>query len=107
MTRNEAIAFILSTNGKWFGVEFTKRGNGELRHMTARLGVHKHLSPSGKGPAYNFTDKGLIPCWEAPNSNKLAHPEEDAKAGKELYRAIPIEGLRRISVDGEWFEVTD
>lgn len=90
MTRNEAVAHILGSGNQIFSVEFQKRTTGELRQMTGRLGVKKHLK--GGPPAYNFTDKGLISCFDMTNQG---------------YRCIPVEALVRVKVNGEWLPVND
>lgn len=89
INRDEAVRFIRQTDGKFFSVRFTKRTTGEPRHMTARLGVKKHLA--GGEPAYNFDNKGLIPVYDihAPG-----------------YRSIPIEGITAVMIRGRWHEIT-
>ena len=99
ITRNEAIAHILGSGGSFISLEFEKRTTGELRKMTCRRGVKKHLANGP--PAYNPTEHNLIWVWETPASN----PE--GCEGKELYRSINVPGLRRIVVNGEWVEVSD
>lgn len=94
MTRQQAIEFIRSSNGRIVGVEFVKRTTGEVRRMQCRLGVVSHLKGEmGSGPAYDPAAHGLIRVF-------------DMAPGKG-YRSIPTEGLTAISVRGEWEPVTD
>lgn len=88
ITRQDAVRFIRGTEGKFFSVEFTKRSDGSLRTMLARTGVKAHLK--GGEAAYSFAEKGLISVY-------------DLKAAG--YRAVPVEGIVRIKIDGEWVEV--
>ena len=88
--RKSALQFINQQHGKLFSVVFVKRTTGETREMLCRQGVKKHLSPSGKGPAYNFSDKGLIPVFDMQ---------------KEAYRSIPKEGITKIMIHGKWYKV--
>jgi hypothetical protein len=88
MTREKAIEFIQSTNGKFFTCEFTKRTTGELRTMLCRTGVKSGL----KGGTLKFDpkEKDLIVVWDRQ---------------KKLYRMIPVDGLRRIKVRGKWSKI--
>jgi hypothetical protein len=83
-TAFDAAAVIEGTNGRFFTVEFVKRTNGEVRVMTARTGVTKHLK--GVGPAYSFAEKKLIGVYDVVSGG---------------YRCIPIESIRRVVFDGK------
>ena len=85
MTRDEAVQQIRNTAGKIFACEFTKRTTGECRVMICRLHVRSHLR--GGSPAYNAAEKNLITVFDMSKND---------------YRCIPIEGLTRVRVDGEW-----
>lgn len=89
MLLKDAIDFIHGTAGKIFAVEFIKRTTGELRLMTARTGVKSRLA--GGEPAYDREAKGLICVFDMTADG---------------YRSIPIEGIKRIKVAGEWEDVT-
>lgn len=89
--REQAIRFIRETEGKFFSVEFIKRTTGEKRIMNCRTGVKRYLvGENGKGASYNFQEKMLISVYDVEKSG---------------YRSIPIEGITKITVDGEWKEV--
>ena len=47
MTQQQAVELIHNTNGLIFHVRFVKRGNGEVREMTARTGVRKFVKGTG------------------------------------------------------------
>ena len=80
ITTETAKQIIHDTNGKIFGVSFTKK-DGSRRDMTARLGVKKHL-------------KGGTSC----NTNKSMLPVYDLKA--KGYRNINLESLQSVIVNG-------
>jgi hypothetical protein len=50
-------SIVKSTGNRFFSVEFVKK-DGTIRHMTARLGVTKHLK--GGERSYNPEEKGNI-----------------------------------------------
>ncbi len=88
VSRQDAVDFITSSNGRFVSLAFTKRTTGEIREMLCRLHVRKHLA--GGESAYNFSEKGLIPVWDRT---------------KQEYRSVPIEGITRIKIRGEWHDV--
>jgi hypothetical protein len=88
ISRKKAVAFIDGRHGKVFSVVFVKRTTGEEREMVCRQGVTKHLA--GGEAAYNFSEKKLIPVYDMR---------------VEGYRSIPVEGIIRIKIDGEWHDV--
>ncbi len=92
MTRIEAVAAIRNTDGRIFGVRFTKRTTGRLRTMQARLGVVRVKGDLGSGPAYNAASHGLLRVWDMVANG---------------YRSVPTEGIVAVSVAGEWVSVTD
>lgn len=88
MTLQEAVDWIFATNGRWFSVEFERtRSDSGLRRMCCRLGVYKHLKGVG---SYDASKKGLIRVWDRVI---------------EETRVIPVEGIRRLKINGEWVEV--
>jgi hypothetical protein len=89
ITIAECLNLIHATEGRIFSVVFVKRTTGELREMTCRTGVHSYRK--GGELAYDPQAKGLITIFDmAPNKG---------------YRSIPVEGIQRIKVKGEWLEV--
>jgi hypothetical protein len=96
VTRKEALKFINDQWGHWISVVFVKRTTGENREMVFRQGVKKYVKgEEGNGRPYNFEEHGLLPVWEASKEH----------GGEDAYRAIPREGIIRIKMNGEWFEV--
>lgn len=89
-TRKEALEFIRDLGGKIFSVKFIKRTSGELREMVCRQGVKRDLAENPTKPGVDFKANELIPVF-------------DMKA--DAYRSIPIEGIRDIKIDGNWYKV--
>lgn len=79
----DAAAIIEGSGGKFFSVEFTKRTTGELRKMVCRTGVRSHLKGGELG--YDPVEKRLITVFDT---------------AKNQYRSIPLEGIRRVVLDG-------
>lgn len=92
ITKKQAEAVIRNSNGKIMNVLFVKRTDGALREMVCRTGVKKHLK--GGKPAYDFNEKQLISVYDM-----------QVEAGENGYRAIPLEGIRSINIDGKHLRV--
>lgn len=90
MNLQEALDFIHSREGKIFSVRFKKRSTGEIREMSCRQGVTKGLVEEPSSPPTNWNAHKLINVWSMKD---------------EGYRAIPIEGILAVKVDGEWVEI--
>jgi len=86
--RAEAAEMIRKSNGAIFGVDFIKRTTGELRKMTARLGVKKHLK--GGVAAYDAATKDLIFVYDIT---------------AEGYRTIALDAITSLRISGEKYEV--
>ena len=86
--RAEAAEMIRQSNGSIFGVDFIKRSTGELRKMTARLGVKKHLK--GGVAAYDAAAKDLIFVYDIT---------------AEGYRSIALDAITALRIGGERYEV--
>ena len=84
----EAAEMIRSSNGAIFGVDFVKRTTGEVRKMTARLGVKKHLK--GGEAAYDAAAKDLIFVYDV------------AAKG---YRSIALDAIKAVRFGGEKYQV--
>lgn len=81
----EAIAeLVRNTDGRFFTVTFKKRTDGEIRTMTARLGVKKHLKGGEK--AFSDKEKGLITCFEMVTGG---------------YRSFGVDAVICATIDGE------
>jgi len=50
------------SDGRMCSITFTKR-SGEIRKLTGRLGVKRHLK--GKGKNYSDEDKGLVTIFDS------------------------------------------
>lgn len=89
-TKNELIQILAQQkeSSKIFSVEFIKRGNGEVRHMTCRFGVKSFLK--GGTARYNFEDYNLFCVFDM---EKMA------------YRTINLDGLLSAKVDGKQYTV--
>jgi len=89
MTGAELLEFIRKgSRGRFFCIEFVKRTTGELRPMLCRYGVRKYVT--GVGMAFNPNEQNLVVVWDVK---------------KKAYRMIPLEGVVRVKVRGEWQEV--
>ena len=84
----EAAEMIRSSNGAIFGVDFVKRTTGEVRKMTARLGVKKHLK--GGDAAYDAAAKDLIFVYDIT---------------KKAYRSVALDAITAVRFGGEVYEV--
>ena len=84
MDRNRKLIIDSIRSGRIFSVTFVKRSDGTERRMTARLGVTKHLQ--GGERAYDASDENLIVVFDLQ---------------KKEYRAIPVEGILSMRVDGQ------
>ena len=74
------------SDGSIFNVKFIKRTTGELRSMTCRLGVQRHLSGGKK--AFNDKTKDLLTVFDMKNKG---------------YRSIPVDGIQELRVNGQSF----
>jgi hypothetical protein len=88
ITRDEVREIVSNTKGQFFNVEFKKRTTGELRNMTARVGVSKYIT--GEGLKYNAKDKDLLPVYDMI-----------AKG----YRMVSIDGITQLRTNGETYIV--
>jgi hypothetical protein len=82
-TKDGIANLVRSTEGRIFTVTFKKRTTGEIRTLTARLGVKKHLAGGEK--AFSDKDKGLITVFDMVNNG---------------YRSFGIESLVCARIDG-------
>lgn len=98
--------------GRIFKVRFLRRnekkGEERVREMFARTGVTAFLKgAAGKGAAYDFSDKGLIPVYDMQESQFIAESIADRaltdateifnEKGK-AYRSVPCERIITIKV---------
>ena len=88
ITKEQVKEIVSNTKGQFFNVEFKKRTTGELRNMTARVGVSKYIT--GEGLKYNAREKDLLPVYDMI-----------AKG----YRMISIDGITKLKTNGETYIV--
>lgn len=90
VTRELALQLINESKGRIVAVEFRKRSDGSIRRMAFRIGVKKYLT--GRGATYDPKLYGLLTVFDmSPNVRN--------------YRSIPVDGLIRIKVKGQWRNV--
>lgn len=86
--RETAKKKIMSTNGKFFSVQFEKKDKS-IRDMTCRLGVKKFLK-GGKSTTAHIPN--LITVCEI---------------GKSQYRCVNIDTLKTLKVEGQVFTIKE
>lgn len=89
-------------DGQLFSVDFIKRGNGELRTMTARRGVKKGVK--GVGMSYVPEEHNLLTVYDMQVMDPKA-PHNQGKSEEELqrgaFRSINLEALVALRMDGK------
>ena len=97
---------LVGPEGYFFHVRFAKRRANEIRDMTCRFGVKKHLA--GGVAAYDFKEKNLLCVYDPTAENrkepKLADGTYPRTGG---YRTIPVEALMYFRAHGVAFNVID
>lgn len=96
-------AFLRATKGKLMHVSFQKRtGDCELREMTCRTGVKKHLvDPSAEPDPIRVAQDKKHALLRVFDVNAI-----DKKTGRKgAYRMIALDGLISIKVRGEEFTI--
>lgn len=82
-------ALWATTRGKFFGVTFTKRSDGQERRMVCRLGVRpknpKLTEEQAAKRREQNLDNGLVTVWDTVARN---------------YRSIPVDGVKQIRFRG-------
>ena len=86
--KETAIKMLRDSKGKIFGVKFIKRSTGDVRTMSARLGVSKGVK--GIGLQYDPESRQLMPVYDM-------HKQE--------YRMINLETLSTVSFKGQEYIV--
>lgn len=82
-------AALQSTKGKIFSLSFIKKSTGELREMSARLGVTRHLR--GGSTPYKPKDHNLIIVFETSGGKSIG------------YKAIPVENIKKLVIEGKTY----
>lgn len=75
-------------DGKFFGVTFIKRTDGEVRRMHARVGVDR---TTGRGRSWTDEDHGVMTVWDVD---------------KKAYRCIPCESVQEVRHHGMVEKIT-
>ena len=86
--KDTAIKMLRDSKGKIFGVTFVKRSTGELRTMSARLGVSKGVK--GIGLQYDPESRQLMPVYDM-------HKKE--------YRMVNLETLETVNFKGQEYTI--
>lgn len=87
VTISQAVQLIYTSKGKIFNAEFIKK-DGSYRSMNCRMGVQKDLK--GKGLAYDPYKYNLIGVFDMVDDS---------------YKMINLNGLMRLKIAGETYEV--
>lgn len=90
VSRDELVAKIKATGGKFFSVTFIKRTTNSKRRMICRNGVSKGVT--GEGRKYNPKNHDLIPTFSIDSDG---------------HRHIAIEGLLEAKIGGEHYVVAE
>jgi len=86
--KETAIQMIKYSKGKIFGVTFVKRTTGDIRNMSARLGVSK--SVTGEGLRYDPESKQLMTVYDMH---------------KKQYRMLNTETLYKLNMKGHEYSI--
>jgi len=82
---------LVAARGRIFEIYFIKRSTGEERKIVGRLGVKKYLK--GGNLKYNPKELNLITIFELKTKDKPGG-----------YKAIPVENILNININGEKYE---
>ena len=88
LDRETAIQMIKDSKGKIFGVMFVKRTTGDIRTMSARLGVAKGVT--GEGLKYDPESKQLLTVYDMH---------------KKQYRMLNTETLAQLNMKGQTYSI--
>jgi len=97
--RSEMVAKILEGGEGIFGAEFTKRTTGETRTGTFRLAREIQKGKVGGQLPYTAKNHSLIPVFDMGLAKK--------DGAKEAYRMIPYEGIHKIHIAGQSYDITN
>ena len=86
--KETAIKMIKDSKGKIFGVAFVKRTTGDVRNMSARLGVSKGVT--GEGLKYDPESKQLLTVYDMH---------------KKQYRMLNTETLFQLNIKGSEYSI--
>jgi len=105
ITQAKAATLILNAGNQVFGVTFSKRSTGEDRSMTARVGVSKGVT--GAGMKYDPKKHKLLIVSEFVSvSERDKRGQFVSNDGKAQFRAIPVDGIKRLKIGGTEYTVS-
>lgn len=84
----QKLASAKKTKGQFFGVYFSPRNSNGEKVVNGKAGVRKGIK--GVGKRYNDKLHGLVTVWAR---------------NRERYTSIPLEGIKKITLDGEVYDV--
>ena len=88
--KETAIQLIKDSKGKIFGVQFIKRTTGDVRNMSARLGVSKGVT--GEGLKYDPESRQLMTVYDMH---------------KKQYRMLNTETLSQLHIQGQEYSIIE
>tara|TARA_R110000822_G_scaffold68435_3_gene166475 strand:- start:438 stop:797 length:360 start_codon:yes stop_codon:yes gene_type:complete len=100
---------VLESVGSRIGsVDFRRRKDGTLRHMTYKLGVHSPTfapTPSkGQSERKHVIDQSNFQMTVF-SCNDVLRDKNGTNVGRGQFRTIPLENVERICIDGVKYEV--
>lgn len=93
ITSKDFLQKVRSLNGKTFSVSFVKKTTGEIRHMTARLGVQKGVKGVRSNAASDKTHN-VMTCYEM-------------KGKESSFKRINLSALVSAQIDGVAYRIKD
>jgi hypothetical protein len=103
ITTRQAANHIRNSKGLIFTVDFIKRGNGQLRRLTGRTGVSKGVQGEAR---YDAASHNLIRVAElAPATRNEKGQFQGHEFTPRAFRSIGVEGIRRLAIKGQVYEV--
>lgn len=91
LANTKVLPILSSLNGRLFGAEFIKK-DGSVRRMVARMGVSKDVAGTGYSHTRD-TRRHNITVYEMREGGR--------------FRAIPLDRLLTLTIDGKVYEVTN
>lgn len=103
MTIDQLVSAVRGTSTT-FGVTFIKKGNGEVRTMSARMGVKKGVKgvlPKGQRKAEDAANS-VLTVFDMNADKGALHTFDDGKKG--AFRRINLDGLQSVNLSGTHYE---
>lgn len=113
ISQKAAAQLIKNSDGRIFSVTFVKRGDRKKmastpydrlprRTMTGRFGATVNKDKTGAGKSFKDSDHGLLTVYEFV-SGRVARGRFGNNSTQ--WRAVPIEGIEKLSIRGMAFQV--